>query len=86
MIKDLFTTLCADENILYFNEGSFNVLFTFNGMVILNVDFDNINLDNDLDEDGPDTIINIELLAWHIKFKKRNALKKELNDKLMPIS
>ena len=55
-------------------------------MVILNVDFDNINLDNDLDEDGPDTIINIELLAWHIKFKKRNALKKELNDKLMPIS
>ena len=27
----------------------------------------------------------IRLLAWHIKFEKRKALKKELNEKLIPI-
>ena len=36
----------------------------------------NINLDNNFDEDGLDTIILIRLLVWHIKFKKRKALKK----------
>ena len=42
----LFTALYTDENILYFNEDSGNVVFNCNGMGILNVDFDNVNLDN----------------------------------------
>ena len=46
MIKILFTALYTDENILYFNEDSGNVVFNCNGMGILNVDFDNVNLDN----------------------------------------
>ena len=33
-------------------------------MCILN----NINLDNNIDEDDPDTIILVRCLAWHIKF------------------
>ena len=45
-------------------------------MGILSVNFNNINLDNNVDEDNPDTIILIKLLAWHSKFKKRTALKK----------
>ena len=48
-------------------------------MGILNVDLNNINLDNNLVEDDPDTIILVRLLAWHIKFGKRKALKKELS-------
>ena len=45
-------------------------------MGILNVDFNNINLDNNFDEDDPDTIILIKLLACHIKFEKHKELKK----------
>ena len=33
-------------------------------------------VDNNYDEDDPDTIINIRHLSWHIKFGKRKALKK----------
>ena len=39
-------------------------------MGILNIDLNTISLDNNFDEDDPDTIILIRLLAWYIKFKK----------------
>ena len=74
MIKELFTALYADENILYFNEHSRNVVFSCNEMGIINIDIKNINLDNKFDDDDPDTIILNRLLAWHIKFEKRKAL------------
>ena len=53
-------------------------------MVILNIDLNNINLDINFDEEDPDIFILIRLLAQHIKFEKRTALKKELNEELMP--
>ena len=49
----LFIALYGDENILYFNEGFGNVVFNCNGMSILNIDLNNINLDNNFDEDDP---------------------------------
>ena len=55
----------ANENILHFNVDSGNTVFNCNGTVILNVDLNNINLDNNFDEDDPDTVILIKLLAWH---------------------
>ena len=45
-------------------------------MSILSVNFNNINFDNNFDEDDPDTIILVRLLALHSKFEKRKALKK----------
>ena len=45
-------------------------------MGILKMDINNVNLDSDFDEDDPDTIILIRILAWHIKLKKGKALKK----------
>ena len=60
----------ADENILYFNEGSSNVISNCNRMGILNIDLYNI----DLDETNY-AIILIRLLAWHIKFQKSKELK-----------
>ena len=46
-------------------------------MGILNIDLNNTNLDNtNYDEDDPETIIHVKLLGWHIKLKKRIALKK----------
>ena len=62
IIKKLYTALYADENILYFDEDSYNV-FSCNEMGILNIDLNNINLDNNSDEDDPDTIIPIRLLT-----------------------
>ena len=71
MIKKLYTALYADENILYFNGDSGNIVFPGNEMGIHNIDVNNIN---HFDEDDPDTIILIRLLVRHIKFEKRKAL------------
>ena len=84
MIKKLFTALYADENILYFNEDSGNVVFNCNEMGILNIDLNNINLENNVDEDDPDQSILIRLLARHIKFEKRKTLTKIISEELMP--
>ena len=77
-IKRVFTALYADENIPYLNEDFANVVFSCNEMGILNIDLNNINLDNNFDEDDPDTIIHIRLLAWLIKTLKnaRNLRKR----------
>ena len=67
----------ADENILYFNEDSSNAVFNWNEMGSLNIDLNNINLDDtNHEEDDPNTIILIRLMARHIKFKKTQILKK----------
>ena len=55
MIKKLLTALYTDKDILYLNEGFGNVVFNCNGMSILNINLDNINLANSFDEDDPDT-------------------------------
>ena len=51
---------------------------------ILNIDLSNINLDNNIVEDDPDTIILIRLLAWLIKFEKRKELKKNFTGESIP--
>ena len=83
MIKILFTVLYTNEDILYYDEDSGNIVFSCSGIGILNIDLNNINL-NDINygKDGPDTITYVRLLAWHIKFEKRKILKKELNEEL----
>ena len=63
MISKLFTALYADENILYFNEGSDDAVFSCSGMGVLNIVLNNVNLDNNLDDDDPDTIILMRLLT-----------------------
>ena len=37
-----------------------------------------INLDDNFDEEDPNTIILIRLLAWHTKFEKHKELKKKI--------
>ena len=47
----------------------------------------NINLDDtNYEEDDPDTIILIRLLAWHIKFEKPKDFKKKISEELMPVA
>ena len=59
MIKKHFNVFYADENILYFNEGSGDVIFYCNEMGIFSIDLNNIDLDNDFDGNDPDTLILI---------------------------
>ena len=75
MIKKRFTVLYADENILYFNEDSGDAVVNYNEMGIFNNDLNNVNLDDNFDEEDPNTIILIRLLAWHTKFEKRKEFK-----------
>ena len=66
MIKNIYNALYAYENILYFNKDSGYVVFSCNGVGILNIDLNYINLDSNFGEDDHDTIILIRLLAGHI--------------------
>ena len=66
----------TDHGLLFFDETSGDVTFYCDEMSILSVNFNNINFDNNFDEDDPDTIILVRLLALHSKFEKRKALKK----------
>ena len=45
-------------------------------MGILKLNLNNVNFDNNLDEDDPDTIILTRILAWYSKFKICKALRK----------
>ena len=51
----------------------------------LNIDLNNINLDNNFDENDPDTLTLMTFLTWNTKFEKLKGLKKQLNEKLMSI-
>ena len=74
MIKKHFNVFYVHENILYFNEGSGDVIFYCNEMGIFSIDLNNIDLDNDFDGNDPDTLILNRLLAWHIKLGKQKEL------------
>ena len=57
----------AVDNIIYFNWNSGDDAFSCNEMVILSIDLNNIYHDDSFNEDDPDTIILIKILARHIK-------------------
>ena len=76
MLEKHHNVLHAHDDILFYNKDFDKVIFIANQRYILTVDLDKINLDNNnnFDEDDPDTIIHVRLLACHSKFKKRTAL------------
>ena len=75
MIKRLYTVLYADENIVYFNEHFADVTYCCDEMSFLSVNLNNNNLDDNFDEDDPDTISFVRLLAWDFKFEKCKRIK-----------
>ena len=63
MTKELYTVLYVNDSLLLLDEDYSYVTFCCNEVGILRVNLSNINLDNNFDEDDPDTIILIKLLA-----------------------
>ena len=56
-------------------------------MGILSGDLDKINLDhNKFFKNNPDTMIHVRLLTWRNKFEKRKALKRKIDEELMPVA
>ena len=56
----IFTTLYADDNLIYFNENSGDVIFSCHEMGIHSIDLNNINLDDsNYDKDNPETINHV---------------------------
>ena len=87
MIKKLYNTVFADNDILFFVEDSGNVSFLSDEMGILSVNLDNINLyDGNFYEDDPETIIYVRLLAEHYGYKKCKGFTKEISKKLMIVA
>ena len=64
MIKKLYNALYPGDDIDFFNENSDNVTFSKDEMGILSVVLNDINLDDiNFDEDDPETIIHVRLMA-----------------------
>ena len=63
MTKELYTVLYVNDSLLLLDEDYSDVTLCCNEVGILRVNLSNINLDNNFDEDDPDTIILIKLLA-----------------------
>ena len=63
MIKKLYTALYADNSLLFFDEcsGMSHIVVMKWILLVLNLDY--IDLDHNIDENEPDTIILIRLLA-----------------------
>ena len=71
----------ANNDILLYKEDFDEVTFLANQMPIIAADIDRINLDNNtFCYDDPFIIIHVRLLTWCSKFKKRNTLKKKINE------
>ena len=63
MIKKLYTALYADNSLLFFDECSGMSHFVMMKWILLVLNLDYIDLDHNIDENEPDTIILIRLLA-----------------------
>ena len=74
---DLDNALHTNNKILFYNKDFDEFIYIANQRYIIAVDLDKINLDYDrFSEDDSVAIIQVRLLAWHINFEKREALKK----------
>ena len=88
MLEKFHDALNATNDRLSFHEDFSKVTFLANQMGILGVYLDKNNLDedNNFDEDDPETIIHVRILALRNKFEKRKTLKKDISKELMPVA
>ena len=74
--------------ILFFDK-DFNKITVFaNKLGILNIDLEkeNLDVDNSFYEDDSETFIHVRLLTWCKKCEKNKALKEDISKELMPVA
>ena len=77
--EDLFSN---DATTIFVKVGSNHVTFFSDEMGVLGEDLNNINLDHvNFDEDNPETIIHVRLLACRNRFKQC-----KISKELMPVA
>ena len=87
MIKKLDGDLFVKGDIIFVNEDYNNVTFFSDELHILSVDLININLDEiNFEEDDPETIVHVRLMAWCNRFKQRKAYKKRYKQRIITCS
>ena len=65
------------DDIIFINADSDNAILFSDDMALNTIDFNNINLvDDDFDEEDPDTSIDVRLIAWCNRYKEYKAWKK----------
>ena len=65
------------DDIIFINADSDNATLFSDDMALNTIDFNNINLvDDDFDEEDPDTSIDVRLIAWCNRYKQCKAWKK----------
>ena len=73
--------------IVFVNEDSDKVTFSSDNMCILSVDLNKINVDNvNFDENDPETIIHVKIMAWRNRFKQHKTFRKGINKEVMPVA
>ena len=80
-MKKFHDALLANDDILFVNESFNKVTFVASQMHILAVDLNEINLD----EDDPDTIVNVRLWRGIIYLKNVTHLKKINEEEFVPL-
>ena len=70
----------SNHDIVFVNEDSGNVAFSSDGMAILRKRLSNIILNDVIfDENDPETIIDVRLMAFRNVVKQRKAFKKDIS-------
>ena len=65
------------DDIIFINADSDNATLFSDDMALNTIDFNNINLvDDDFDEEDPDTSIDVRLIAWCNRYKQSKVWKK----------
>ena len=77
LIKKLDDTVFANDDKVFFDEGSDNVTIFSDVIDILSEYLNNINfVHNNVNEDGPETIIHVRLMTLRNRFKQLRAFLK----------
>ena len=86
MFEKLDDALFANDDIIFTNEGSNTITLLVGEIDILSVGIDKINLVVVFHEHDPEIIIPARLLPWRNKFKKRETIKEDISERLMPVA
>ena len=74
---------------IFFQDVDSNIItFLMDDMGFNTIDLNNINLgdDNNFDEDDPETINHVRLMAWPNRCKQQKVCRKERSKELMPVA